>query len=109
MVTTPGHVPWKARSKVTRTGRDSRRTTGDEAATASGPVGIPQSDEALLNMRAGENPPRTLCLRCGEFFVPCRAARVDDHTLIAAASTGTHDPEQYVLFELASKKRSGRP
>jgi Pyridoxamine 5'-phosphate oxidase len=34
----------------------------------------------------------------GEFFVAGRAARVDDQALIATASVGKHDPEQYVLF-----------
>lgn len=34
----------------------------------------------------------------GEFFVAGRVARVDDPTLIATASIGKHDPEQYVLF-----------
>jgi hypothetical protein len=43
----------------------------------------------------------------GEFFVTGRAARVDDPTLIASASVGKHDPEQYVLFEFGVKEAIG--
>lgn len=43
----------------------------------------------------------------GEFFVAGRGARVDDPTLIAAASAGKHDPEQYVLFEFGVEEAIG--
>ncbi|HEV8564611.1 MAG TPA: hypothetical protein VGR41_06825 [Actinomycetota bacterium] len=43
----------------------------------------------------------------GEFFVAGRAARVDDPTLIATASAGKHDPEEYVLFEFRVEEAIG--
>jgi hypothetical protein len=43
----------------------------------------------------------------GEFFVAGCAARVDDPTLIAAASVGKHDPQQYVLFEFGIDEAIG--
>jgi hypothetical protein len=43
----------------------------------------------------------------GEFFVAGRAARVDDQALIATASVGKHDPEQYVLFEFGVDEAIG--
>lgn len=36
-----------------------------------------------------------------------RAARVDDRALIATASVGKHDPEQYVLFEFGVDEAIG--
>jgi len=43
----------------------------------------------------------------GEFFVAGHAARVDDPTLIASASVGKHDTEQYVLFEFGVEEAIG--
>lgn len=43
----------------------------------------------------------------GEFFIAGRAARVDDPSLIAAASAGKHDPEQSVLFEFGVEEAIG--